>query len=649
MRRFLLIILSLAVAQNIWAQSDTTHSESQPVRGLEYHKEEPDSLKRAKVFYFFYTPAQVKINKVYNPSLSPTGAQFNDPIDALNGNYYLGMGVIGHPHLALYPTPSVPLAASLIGEPYPVYIKRMSNVRFYQTRMPFSQLAYHSSLNKDYIVRAAHSQNIMPGWNVSFDYTLIRPDGVYTLTSAKDHFLDATTNYFSRDSRLQAKAAIVWNSMRNDENGGLVDDGYFTGNYSTNYAGMPVNIYNLQSRHNDLAAMGGVSYSMVPQFERYRQRDSIAVSMGEDSTVVYDTIAVTDTIPLRKPHALNLGIIGADFNYDRRKRVAVDSTMWREYSARLYWTNDAYPDHRWCNPVKLTLGIQPRYIFVDIEGDTLGYRSWIDPFARLEIALGRGSITAEGEMRKALRNIDRQDSRFAATLSYPFDSARNTEIEAHAIITSRTPNLLLVHMAQTVDSHVLKAVNTTAFGTHFHYKDVIDISLQATHYDHNTWYDETFMPVEGTSPLWLYQAALTTHLQWGWVHLDMQQLIQHSTDTMQVPVPLFASKNSFYFDVVLFRGALRAQLGADLRYHTRFYSPNYDPYTGLFYHQHTARVGGYLWADVFLNLQLKRASIYLKAGHLNALWEEERKYFLLPHYPGQGFGLFYGITWNFFD
>ena len=649
MRRLLLIILGLAVAQNIWAQSDTAHTESQPVRGLEYHKEEPDSAKRAKVFYFFNTPAQTKINKVYNPGLTPTGGQFNDPIDALNGNYYLGMGVIGHPHLALYPTPSEPLTPSLIGEPFPVYVKRLHNVRFYQVRMPFSQLAYHSSLNKEYIVRAAHTQNIMPGWNISFDYTLIRPEGDNTYTYAKDHLLDATTNYFSRDSRLQGKAAIVWNSMRNDENGGLVDDGYFTGNYSTNYAGMPVNIYNLQTRHNDLTATGSISYSMVPQFESYKERDSIVVKMNDDSTVVYDTIVVTDTIPLRKPHTLNLGTLGADFTYDRRKRVAVDSTMWREYSARLFWTNDVYPDHRWRNPLKVTLGIQPRYVFADIAGDTLGYRSWIDPFARVEIALGRGSFTAEGEMHKALINAERQDSRFVATLAYPFDSARNTEVEAKAIITSRTPDLMLVHMAQTLDSHILTAVNTTFMGARFHYKDVVDLSVQATHYNHNTWYDTALHAVEGTSPLWLYQAALTTRLQWGWLHLDMQHLLQHSTDTMQVPVPRFATKNSLYADVVLFHGALRAQLGVDVRYHSRFYSLNYDPYTGLFYHQQTARVGGYIWGDVFLNLQLKRASIYVKAGHLNALWEEERKYFLLPHYPGQGFGLFYGLTWNFFD
>ena len=641
-------VMPHSLSAQVNPQIDTARNEGPQVRGLEYHKEEPDSVKRGKVYYFFYTPAQTKIDAVLHPSLSPTGAQFNDPMDAINGNYYLGVGVAGHSHLTLYPTPEAQLAASLIGEPFPAYAKRLGNVRFYQTRMPFSQLAYHSSLDKDYVVRATHTQNIMPGWNVSFDYTLMRPEGIYTATYAKDHFLDATTNYFSRDSRLQAKAAVVWNSVRNDENGGITDDGYFTGNYSTNYAGMPVNIYNLQTRHNDLALMGGVSYSLVPQFERYRQRDSIAVSMGADSTVVYDTIEVIDTIPLQKPSAFNAGTLGVEVTYDRRKRVAVDSTMWREYGARLFWTNDVYPDHRWCNPLKVTLGLQPRYIFVDIAGDTLGYRSWLDPFARVELALGRGSLTAEGEMRKALRNAERQDSRFAATFNYPFDTARTTMLEAKAIIASRTPDLMLVHFAEA-DNRVLKAINTTYMGARFHYKDVVDLSVQATHYNHNTWFDTSMLAVEGTAPLWLYQARLITHLQWGWLHLDMQQLLQHSTDTSQMPVPMFATKNSLYTDVLLFHGALRVQLGVDLRYHTMFYSPNYDPYTGLYYHQHTARVGGYLWGDVFLNMQLKRASFYVKAGHLNALWEEERKYFQLPHYPGRGFGLFYGITWKFFD
>lgn len=644
MRRLLLIILAFAAVQYVSAQADTSHTDSNPVRGLEYHKEEPDSAKQSKVRYFYYTPAQTKIFEMHVPQLSPTSIQFYDSQDELNGNYYLSVGTMGHPHLALFSDATEPLGLRLITDRFPCYAKRLHNVRFYQTRTPYSVLSYNNTLKKDYVLRAAHTQNIMPGWNVSFDYKLVRPDGDNSSLYAKDHFLDATTNYFSRDSRLQAKGAVTWNSIRNNETGGITDDGYFTGNYSTNYAGMPVNIYDLQTRHNDLALMGSVSYSLEPQFESYRDRDSIAVTVNTDSTVSYDTIIVTDTIPAREPHSLNAGTFGLELMYDRRKRVAVDSTMWREYSARLFWTNDVYPDHRWRNPIKVTLGLQPRYIFVDIEGDSVSLRSWLDPFARVEVALGRGSIIGEAESRKSFNSHGTPDSRFAATLAYPFDSARNAEAEIKAVRTARTPDLRLLHYNQG-----LSPVVTSFIGTRFHYKDVVDIAVQATHYNHNTWFDTTLKAVEGTAPFWLYQARLTTHLQWGWLHLDMQHLIQHSTDTTQMPVPQLATKNSLYSDLVLIKNVLRVQIGVDLRYHSLFFSPNYDPYTGLFYHQRDAKVGGYLWGDVFLNFQLKRAEFYVKAGHLNALWEEERKYFSLPHYPGQGFGIFYGLTWNFFD
>ena len=143
--------------QNVWSQADTAHTDSNPVRGLEYHKEEPDSLKQTKVRYFYYTPAQTKINTMYMPKLSPTGVQFHDPLDALNGNYYLGIGVIGHPHLALYSDATESLGLRLITDRFLGYAKRLDNVRFYQTRTPYSLLSYNTSLNKDYPRRSRRS------------------------------------------------------------------------------------------------------------------------------------------------------------------------------------------------------------------------------------------------------------------------------------------------------------------------------------------------------------------------------------------------------------------------------------------------------------------------------------------------------------
>ena len=630
--------------------ADTTLSsgDSAATTGLQYHKETPDSILRERVFLFYYRPTYVKIDQLWNPTLAPTGIQYNDPIDALNGNYYLGKGLIGHPHVSIYPTLADGLDMQLQPDPNIVYAKRPTNIRLYQTMTPYTVLSYNSSLNKDYLVRVAHTQNIKPGWNVAMDYRLIAPEGIYTASSASNHYLDASTNYFSRDARLQATAGVVWNKMRIDENGGISDDTYFTQQRQSNRAGVPVRYTNKGTLHNELAAFGHLTYNLVRQFETERHRDSIALRTEGDS-IVADTIDVVDTLRIHAPRVLNGGILGVELNYDRRKRVFDDSTWWQQSSATIFWTNDAYPDHRWRNPLKLTLGITPRLLTSAVGRDSLHYRSWLDPFARAELAVGAGTLVAEADLRGSLNDQGVPDTRWAAHFDMPLDSARRSTVGFGAVRQTKMPDVRMVQEALVNQNIALQSIVSDRYDFHFNLRDVVELDLHANHLSHNTWYDSLLFVREGTRPLWLYQASLTMHLALGWLHLDMQHLLQHSTDSVQMPVPLWATKNSLYADVNLFGRTIRAQIGIDIRYHTPFLAPGYDPASGLFYHQDRTAVGNYLWGDVFVNLNIKRASFYAKAGHLNALWETQPNYFILPHYPGQKFGFFWGITWHFFD
>ena len=625
-------------------RGDTTEVE----RGIQYKKEVPDSMLRKKVFFFHHYSAQPKILQLWNPTLDPTGIQFTEPLDAHNGNYYLGKGIVGQPHVAIYPTLSDGLAMQLQPDPNVGYAKRPHNVRFYQTQTPYTVLSYNSSLNKDYVVHVAHTQNIKPGWNAAFDYRLFSPEGIYTSSGVKNHYLDATMNYFSRDSRLQAYGGVIWQKFNIDENGGISDDSYFT--VSSNRAGIPVNLYNMGTVHRELTAFANASYSLVRQFEHYRYRDSIVARTVGDTAMVLDTIELTDTIAASKPATFNPGRFGIEMKYDRRKRVFTDSTIWQEASATLYWTNDIYPDHRWRNPLKLTLGLQPHIVSAIIEEDSLSIYSWLDPFARAEIAVGRGTLRGEAEMRGSFNIGMTPDSRYLLSFDYPFDSARQTMASLTLVKQTKCPDVRMVRDALIYSSNKPRAISSELVEARFTHRDIVDISLKANHMDHNAWYEygSHLFVREGYNDLWLFQGALTLRLAIGWFHLDMQQLVQHSTDDVQMPVPLLASKNSIYADFHLFHRSVRAQVGADLRYHTAFYAPGYDYASGIFYHQDETTVGGYLWGDLFINLNVKRASFYIKAGHLNALWDQPN-YFLLPHYPGQRFGLFWGITWHFFD
>ena len=623
-------------------QSDTT------AKTLEFHSEIPDSVLRRKVFFFKYRPTRIWIDQLWCPTLVPTGVQYHDPLDAHNGNYYLSRGTLGHQHVAIYPILADGLKLRLQPSGYDGYYFTPENVNLYQTLTPFTVLSYGSSLNKDYSLNLTHTQNIMPGWNMAVNYRLFSPEGIYTSSGAVNNYFAATTHYFSADARLQAVGGIIWHKFNIEENGGLADDDIFTQRTQTNRAGIPVNLNGL-TRQRDLAAFGRVSYSLTRQSVSYRHRDSLSIRVVNDSVTILDTLDVVDTIPLHSPHVLNPGVLSFELNADRRKRVFTDSTLWRERSATLFWTNDAYPEHRWRNPLKLTVGVNPRTVTAVVEGDTMRLVSLLNPFARAEIAVLRGTLTFEGDLRGSFGYEPSPDSRFAATLSYPLDSARLSHISFSAVSQRNAPDARLLHDALLNQNIKLSNLSVERYRARLTLRDILDLDFRTQHLNHNTWYNNDGLVVEGTGPLWLTQAALTLRLAAGPVHLDMQQLLQHATDSVQMPVPRWASKNSLYGDFFLFGRLLRMQVGVDVRYHTPYYAPSYDPYTGLFRQQDLTLIGGYLWGDVFLNLQVKRASIYVKAGHLNALWEDKPTYFLLPHYPGQKFGLFWGLTWCFFD
>lgn len=624
-------------------QDDSTTRDSNEVKGLVYHKETPDSVLRNQVFMFHYNPTGVKIDELWNPTLDPTGAQFADRLDALNGNYYLGKGIVGQPHYALFHT----LAGGLDLQPQPDpntgYTKRSHNIWLYQTMTPYTLLGYQSSLDKDYQVRVAHTQNIKPGWNLAFDYNLICPEGVYTSSGVKNHYLDATTNYFSPDSRLQAVAGIIWQSFNIDENGGIADDAYLT--ISANRAGVPVNLYGSGTLHRESEMFGRVSYNLVRQVDSYRQRDSIVPRHINDTLTVFDTVKLTDTIPVSTPRVFNAGVIGLSVDRDRRKRVFTDSTLWTLTSASLFWTNDAYPDHRWRNPMKLKGGIVLEHVGYILYGDTSRYLS-LTPFLEAELAIGPCTLSlgAENEMKNGAT-----DYLYSAQFRLPFDPAGTTLLSLSATAQRRAPDDLYMHDALVNQGLHLRSQTSQRYELQLTSGHWLDLMVRASHLSHNTWYDTALLVHEGSQPLWLYQAALTTRISVGWLHLDMQQLLQHTTDAIQMPVPLWASKNSLYADFRLFSRVLRLQTGIDMRYHTPFRSPAYDYRTGLFCHQDATTVGGYIWGDVFINMQVKRATFYLKAGHVNALWEAHPTYFLLPHYPGRRFGLYWGLTWHFFD
>ncbi len=661
--------------------SDTLNADTlgwQP-QGIEYHEEIPDTTLQHSVFMFRYKPYAVKIDEVSYPSLDPTGFQYHDALDAMNGNYYLTRGVMGQQHLALYQTLGDALHFRLSPDVNTGYRIRPENLWLIQTKRPYTSLSYASSLEKDHRVMVSLSQNVMPRWNFAFDYKLINPDGNYSNSSATNHYLDATTNYYTRDARYQVTAGIIWEKFRIDENGGITSDSIFHNRSIRNEGGIPVLFDNMGSVDKNLTAFAKQSYNTVRPIDRYRKRITVdtliridtvtrldtvyapdsynpdeyvsyVVTLEDyDTVILCDTVITYDTIAPFKPRVINTGVFGMDLQYDREKHVFVDSTVIRKLSGSLFWTNDAYMDSRWRNPLKIMIGVKPTLMHAYMYGGFRARLFALNPMASVTVDTKIGMVSASIEKNIA-DNYYKNGYRFHASLKAYLDTLHRHTIRAEVVFQGQDPDLIYHNLlALSGSDKKLGVTNIQKFEAAYQFKEWLDWSVTARHVANNIWIEDSATVVQNGGSAWLFQSRLNATLHWKWFHYDMQHLFQYSTDQNQLRVPLFATKNSIYADVKIFKGALRAQFGIDLRYHTSFYADAYNPYTATFHRQNSFKVGNYLWGDIFINLQVKRASIFAKAGHLNALWESHPNYYLLPHYPGNNFGFYYGLIWKFFD
>ena len=123
---------------------------------------------------------------------------------------------------------------------------------------------------------------------------------------------------------------------------------------------------------------------------------------------------------------------------------------------------------------------------------------------------------------------------------------------------------------------------------------------------------------------------------------------QQVTPDSVLQLPAFIGKLTLCYDATLFQKALHAQIGISGTYHSQWYQDAYMPSLRAFYRQNTYLSGNYPYFDAFINLNIKRARIFIKYEHFNA-GMMNYNYILVPDYPLPDAAFKFGISWLFFD
>jgi hypothetical protein len=178
---------------------------------------------------------------------------------------------------------------------------------------------------------------------------------------------------------------------------------------------------------------------------------------------------------------------------------------------------------------------------------------------------------------------------------------------------------------------------------------ILNASVQLTQIDNYTHFDENIRVSQTDNTVNYLKVKVSKELKVGKFALNntlMYQKVAQGSSAFRVPE--FVTRNSFYFTDYLFKGdPLYLQTGFTFKYFTKYYANSYDPVLSEFYIQNAQKIGGYPVVDFFINGQVQRTRLYLKAEHLNSLFGKPN-YYAAPLYPYRDFIVRFGIVWNFF-
>lgn len=153
-----------------------------------------------------------------------------------------------------------------------------------------------------------------------------------------------------------------------------------------------------------------------------------------------------------------------------------------------------------------------------------------------------------------------------------------------------------------------------------------------------------------SSPISLITASLGQDFTLGPLNWENQITYQKSTNTDAMPVPDLNIYTNLYLKFKVAH-VLSCDFGADARYFTKYYAPDYSPALGQYTVQtgsNKTEVGNYPIVNVYANFHLKHTRFFIMMSHVNA-GSGKKDYFLTPHYALNERTLRFGLSWNFFD
>lgn len=522
--------------------------------------------------------------------------------------------------------------------------KEIKDIDYYEVATPTSELMYRSGLEQGQVLDAFLTMNTSPEFNFSFAYKGLRSLGKYRNTLASFGNFRTTFNYHTKNNRYFVRGHYVSHDFLNQENGGLTDASIISFEANdpnfTDRGRLEVNYTNAE---NFLLAK---RYHLEHDFKIFRKKDSIK-SQPSNFKVGHHYTYKTKHYSFDQTSAST--VIGDAFQNninDEQGLRTMDNLVYLELESPLVLgklrakANHYQFDHYFNGIVNLP----SQTIDAQLKGSTVSVGAdWNATVKNFNLKADISSIISG----------DLEGNSLMATATYKKDSLFN--ITAKITSVSKAPNFNFVHFQSDYidynwqnDNFKNEEIRNLSFDF-IADKWNLGASASITQIDNYTYFDADSKPQQAGEAINYLKIKANKSFTVGKFTLDNSILYQQVAKGEEVfKVPDFVTRNSLYYSNYLFKNKpLYLQTGFTFKYFTKYEMNAYNPLLSEFNLQDTAEFGGYPMLDFFVNAQVRRTRLYLKAENITAGFSG-RNYYSAPLNPYRDFTVRFGLVWNFF-
>lgn len=604
----------------------------------------------------------------------PLGERYRVPLDTLQLNFYQtdiansyslcysstgGLGSAGFNNI-YFERPEKDLF--FFKEAFVHWLRGPSNFEWYNTRIPFTQVAYHTGSagekGQDNL-SATFSANVNKQLEVGGGINLVSSKGQYSYQNDREFSYRLFTSYIGE--RYQIHAAFNNYNYVTQENGGIVDDNYILdpaslqgGDSKINARSIPTNLtsafnrlrgkdllithrYNLgyYQEIDSVANDSTITEKFVPvssivhtlTYEDAHHR-FVNESAREDTTFFRDTyLSAKGTNEISGYWALS-NTLGITFHEGLSRYFPMGIGAYVTYQVRQYSQNiDTIQPGTQVAP---HLSVHPHY---SIAAHTTQHALWIGG----QLWKRQGSwLTYNANARIGLVGSVLGDIDISGHIGSNIPLWNDTlSIKAYALFKNTSPSLF--HQ-QYVSNHFMwdndfgKTRRLRIGGTVSFPKTGTYIDAGFENIQNYIYFDNNCLPQQEKGNIQVISATLRQNIKAGIFHLDLAGTYQFSSNKKILSLPEFSLYGNLYLLFPIVK-VMHIQVGVDCNWYSAFHAPAYQPALLTQHNQDEILIGNYPFMNAYVNVKLKKARFYVMYSHMNQGWLGGNNYFSIPHYP----------------